>query len=335
MKNYILKRGSFLRVVILCFLCFYISTALSSEDTVLPVAFEPDDLVFWAFSDIQPRNGAEKKYFEIAADDIAGMKNIDAALCAGDIVQQGSEKRAIESYNWFYNTYRKTGIRNLYEIAGNHDSLNVNAYLEATGKPLHYALRYGNLLLILLSDEKYSSGSDISDGAFFWWRDLVETNRDKSIITVTHSHLNGSGFIYNIISHRNVTDSDRFTEVLKKEKVELWLCGHEHIPSFLGLSKRQIESLGGTVFMNISAIREDHCFSDAESRIIILKKGSDEMTVRIRNHRQGKFKDLLEQKIKLKVKFDYDGKEPVMIKYDGEIPLYHGTVSGESSSLDE
>jgi len=39
------------------------------------------------------------------------------------------------------------------------------------------------------------------------------------------------------------------------------------------------------------------------------------MTVQIRNHRQEKFKSLLEQKIKLKAKFEYDGKGPVMTVY--------------------
>lgn len=279
------------------------------------VIFNPDDLVIWAFGDIQPRNQKERDMFELAASDVASMKNIDGSLCVGDIIQNKTGEDPAEAFDWFYKAYKKTGIKDIYEIAGNHDARNIESYLKATGKPLHYALQYGNLLIILLSDEKNSSGSDISDGAFLWWKNLVETNRDKNIITMTHSHLGGSGFIYNLVSYRNVQGSERFTEVLAKEKVELWLCGHTHIPSFLGLSKRQISSLNDTVFMNIASIREDYIFSDAESRFITLKKGSDEMTVQIRNHRQKKFKGLLEQTIKLKAKFEYDGKGPVMIVY--------------------
>ncbi len=279
------------------------------------VDFNPDDLVLWAFADIQPRNDWEKKHFEVAVDDVASLKNIDAALCGGDIAQYGDDTRAFEVYDWFYPAFSKSRIKKIYEVAGNHDARNIDAYLKATKKPLHYAVQYGNLLIIMLSDEKDSSGSDISDGAFLWWKNLVETNRDKNIITVTHSQLGGSGFIYNIISYRNVQGSERFTEVLSKEKVELWLFGHTHMPSFLGMSKRQIGSLNDTVFMNISAIREDYLISSAESRIITLKRGSDIMTVRIRDHRDREFKPLLEQRIKLKTKFQYDGKEPVMIVY--------------------
>lgn len=298
--------------IIILFSGFY--SSLRAEDTV-PVIFNPEDLVLWVFGDIQPRNEKDRCFFKIAADDVAEMKNIDASLCAGDIVQFGNEQRALDSYKWFYEVYKKTGIKNIYEIAGNHDARNIPLYYKATGKPLHYSLQYGNLLIILLSDEIDSSGSDISDGAFNWWKTLIETNRDKNIITMTHSHLGGSGFIYNIISYRNVQRSERFTDVLKKEKVELWLCGHTHIPSFFGMSKRQISSLNKTVFMNVASIREDFFFSDAESRFIILKKGSDVMTVQIRNHRQGEFENILEQNIKLRTGFEYNGKGPVMTIY--------------------
>ncbi len=289
-------------------------TTLNAESSS-EVVFNPDDLVIWAFGDIQPRNQRERGFFELTVEDVASMKNIDASLCVGDIVQHGTGQSSMTTFDWFYEVYNKSGIKDLYEIAGNHDARNIESYLKATNKPLHYALQYGNLLIILMSDEKDSSGSDISDGAFLWWKNLVETNRDKNIITMTHSHLGGSGFIYNIISYRNVQGSERFTEVLKRERVELWLCGHTHIPSFFGLSKRQISSLNDTVFMNIASIREDFVFSDAESRFITLKKGSDEMTVQIRNHRQKEFKGILEQTIKLKAKFEYDGKAPVMIVY--------------------
>ncbi len=311
-------------LVIIGSVLFFIScagsnSALRDGNSSAPVVFDTEDLVLWVFGDIQPRtdNKKDRRSLEFAVNDISNMKNIDGALCVGDIVQHGSQELAEEAYTWFYRLYAKTGINRkaLYEIAGNHDARNIPVYLKATGKPLHYSLQYGNLLIIMLSDEKDSSGSDISDGAFLWWKNLVETNREKNIITITHSHLGGSGFVYNIISYRNVQGSERFTDVLKKEKVELWLCGHTHIPSFLGLSKRQISSLNDTVFMNVASIREDFFFSDAESRIITLKKGSDEMKVQIRNHRDAEFKDLLEQTIKLKVKFEYDGKGPVKTDY--------------------
>jgi len=313
-----IKNNKFIQAVLLVIILSAAFGAALNAEEQNTVVFNPDDLVLWVFGDIQPRNEKDRESFEIASADISKMKNIDGAICVGDIVQNKTGEDPIESFNWFYNVYKKTGIKEIYEIAGNHDARNIDSYLKSSGKPLHYALQYGNLLIILMSDEKDSSGSDISDGAFNWWKNLVETNRDKNIITVTHSHLGGSGFIYNVISYRNVQGSERFTGVLKKEKVELWLCGHTHIPSFLGLSKRQIGSLNDTVFMNVASIREDYFFSDAESRIITLKKGSDLMTVQIRNHREAEFKGILGQTVKLKSKFEYDGKRPVMTVYYGD-----------------
>ncbi|PKL18601.1 MAG: hypothetical protein CVV49_05135, partial [Spirochaetae bacterium HGW-Spirochaetae-5] len=263
-----IKRYKFIPAVFLLLVLLVSSgPALTAEPSTV-VEFNPDDLVIWAFGDIQPRNQTDRGFFELSVEDVSLMKNVDASLCVGDIVQNKTGENPAESFEWFYNTYKRAGIKDIFEIAGNHDARDIDSYLKASGKPLHYSVQYGNLIIILLSDEKNSSGSDISDGAFLWWKNILETNRDKNIITMTHSHLGGSGFVYNLISYRNVQGSERFTEVLKKEKVELWLCGHTHIPSFFGLSKRQISSLNDTVFMNVASIREDFVFSDAESRFI-------------------------------------------------------------------
>ena len=281
-------------------------------------AFNSDNLVLWVFGDLQPRNENEREDFDIAVDDVASMKNIDASICIGDMVQASTGEDVAGSFAWFYKTYERSGIEDIYEIAGNHDARNIEAYLRATGKPLHYSLQYGNMIIIMLSDEEDSSGSDIPDEVFQWWKSIIENNRDKIIITVTHSHVQNTGFCYNYPSYRNLQGSERFTEVLKNEKVELWLFGHTHIPSCLGQSKRTIYSFNDTVFMNAASIREDFFFSYSESRIIILKNGSDEMTVKIRDHRNRKYRDILEQTIKLKTKFRYNGGKPMMNIYTPE-----------------
>lgn len=291
------------------------STSGNKESSSTPEVFNNDDLVLWVFGDLQPRGEDEREDFDVAVDDIAAMKNIDASLCIGDIMQHGKEYTIAEEFEWFYSTYSRSGIRDIYEIAGNHDARNINEYLKASGKPLHYSLQYGNLIIIMLSDEEESSGSDVPDEVFQWWKSIIENNRDKIIITVTHSHVQNTGFCYNFPSYRNLQGSERFTEVLKKEKVELWLFGHTHIPSCLGQSKRRIYSLNGTVFINTASIREDFSFSYSESRIIVLKNGSDEMTVKFRDHRHRQYRDFLEQSIKLKTKFRYNGEKPVMTIY--------------------
>jgi calcineurin-like phosphoesterase family protein len=167
----------------------------------------------------------------------------------------------------------------------------------------------------MLSDEEDSSGTDISDDVFLWWKSIVENNRECIIITVTHSHVQNTGFCYNFPTYRNLQGSERFTEVLKKEKVELWLFGHTHIPSCMGQSKRTIHSLNGTVFINAAAIREDYFFSYSESRIVILKNGSDRMIVKFRDHKNRKYRDFHEASIQLKTRFRYNGEKPVMNVY--------------------
>ncbi|HQO39655.1 MAG TPA: metallophosphoesterase [Spirochaetota bacterium] len=302
-------------ILILTIILLSACSSAAKEQGIEQNSFKSDDLVLWVFGDLQPRSEEEREDFDVAVDDIASLKNIDAAICMGDIIQHGKEYTINEEFDWFYKTYSRTGIRDIYEIAGNHDARNIEEYLKATGKPLHYSLQYGNLIIILLSDEEDSSGSDIPDDVFLWWKSIVEDNRESIIITVTHSHVQNTGFCYNFPSYRNLQGSERFTEVLKNEKVELWLFGHTHIPSCLGQSKRTVYSLNGTVFINAAAIREDYFFSYSESRIVILKNGSDRMIVKFRDHRSRKYRDFHEVSIRLKTRFRYTGEKPVMNVY--------------------
>lgn len=97
------------KVLFLFILCTVPLLTLYAEEPPTAV-FNPDDLVLWAFGDIQPRNQKERLCFEIAVDDIAHMKNIDASICVGDIAQYGDEYRAEDAYIWFYNIYSRAGI---------------------------------------------------------------------------------------------------------------------------------------------------------------------------------------------------------------------------------
>lgn len=277
---------------------------------------EEKQFVLWTFADIQPRDDDEREDLEKTVDDIISNKlQVDAAVCAGDMVQLSSSQNHDDEWKWFYKTVKPLNLKNFYEIIGNHDARNIPLYFKYTKKPMHYAVRFGNLLLILLSDEKNSSGTEISDNAFLWWKKLVEENQSNIIITVTHSHLGGTGFAYNYPSYRNVVDSERFTEVLKKQRVDYWLFGHTHVPSTLKGKTRKIISLGGTRFINIAAIREDYFLSFAESRFFYFTPGSDILLIKTRNHRKSKFISSLEIKEKMKTPFVYDGRDPEFIEF--------------------
>ena len=288
-----------------------IPALLFSLNNARPEEDSSGGFVLWAFADIQPRNRTEEKSFENAVSDIE--KNniyISAAIAGGDMVQMSSSSDPDKQWQWFYDSIRPLNIKHLYEIIGNHDARNIPAYFRYTGKPLHYSVRFGNLIIILLSDEKNSSGTDISDKAFFWWKDVVESNQDKIIITVTHSHLGGTGFAYNFPRYRNVMNSERFTEVLRKNRVDFWLFGHTHVPYILKGKERKLPQLNNTLFINIAAIREDYFLSSSESRFFYFQPGSENVIIKTRDHGKNKFVDSIELKVKLKYKFVYNGEEP-------------------------
>jgi len=112
-----------------------------------------------------------------------------------------------------------------------------------------------------------------------------------------------------------VVDSERFTEVLKKQRVDYWLFGHTHVPSTLKGKNRKINSLGGTHFINIAAIREDYFLSFAESKFFYFTPGSDVLTIKTRNHRKNKFMSSIEIREKMKTAFVYDGSVPEFIEF--------------------
>jgi Icc-related predicted phosphoesterase len=284
----------------------------------LPERAMEREFTIWAFSDIQPRDEREKRFFEEAVADVRKSQvRFTIAIAGGDIVQNPLEGSGVETWGWYRGLLDGLSGGPVYEIAGNHDARNLPDFLAHTGRPLHYAVRYGNLLLIFLSDENPSSGTDIPDPVFSWWADLVEANQESIIVTVTHSPLKGSGFAWNFPFRRTITGSERFAEVLRRSRVDLWFFGHTHVASSLGAKTRTVEELGGTTFVNISAIREDYFLCDAESRFISLTPGRREVVVRTRNHALGAFDEAADRVVRVGVPFSYRGEAAELIAYRG------------------
>ena len=173
----------------------------------------------------------------------------------------------------------------------------------------YYAAEYGNLLFLFLSDQSTASRTDIPDDAFLWWKDMVEDNRDKIIITVTHAQLKGSGLMGSIVPSRVIHSSKRFEKVLQQEKVALWVSGHSHLPQRLTGTVSVQNDLGGTYFVNVASI-DDEFFLDSESRFFYFNDGSDVVWMRSRNHSQGKFNTDLDIPIALGKPFLWSNKKP-------------------------
>lgn len=296
------------------FLSLFYNTACTSGKNKSVVKDEllynnTDYFVIWTHSDIQPRIKSERKYYKTAIDDInENFPFIKIALVAGDIIHWS---KSPEVFEWYNSMKKKTSIKYWYEIAGNHDQKDFNNYKKYINKPLHYSVRTGNLLILCLSDENLKAETEISDKAFKWWKDMVIGNQDKIIITMTHGSLKQSWLMGTIIPSRNIRNSERFANVLKKYKVDVWLCGHMHLAHSLKGSMRNAPDLNNTLFINISTIR-GNSFKDPESFILFLKNDSDQLQIRSRNHSKREFYGYYSKSFTLSHKFKRDNDAPVM-----------------------
>ena len=263
----------------------------------------------WALSDIQPREKSEYSYFEKSIDDInRNITYVNIAIVGGDLIHWSGSPRVYERY---VETRNKSYIKYWYEIAGNHDQKDYDNYKKYIDKPLFYSVSAGNILILLLSDVNKSAETEIPDRAFGWWRDKVIENQDRIIITVTHAYLAESGLFGAVDPTRDIRNSDRFAGVLKKYRVDIWLCGHTHLPHWVYGRVKMKKSLGGTLFINVSAIRGNF-FKNPESEILIFEKGSDRVLIRSRDHEDGEFDGWLDIHFKLSHNFAWDGSAPVM-----------------------
>ncbi len=266
-----------------------------------------DYLIIWAHSDIQPDRASRRKYYENAIADIDALFKADVALVAGDIVNW---PKSDDDFKWYQQAKAASSIKYWYEIAGNHDQKNYINYKKYINMPLHYSVQIGNILLLCMSDESKSPETDISDEAFKWWKDMIINNQDKIIITMTHGYLKQSRMLWTIIQNRNIGKSERFADVLKKYRIDLWLCGHTHLSHSFNKSIRTADDLNGTLFLNVSAIGNGK-YNDSESFLLFFKKNSDELIIKSRNHDEKTF-NMDDVFYKLSKKFQWNNSPPAV-----------------------
>jgi len=270
-------------IVLICCAC-YIDKSVNSKSDLDAFNNPQNTLKIWLLSDIQPKNQGGKKQFQKAINDInKNVSDIDFAIVAGDIVDKANEA----DFDWYLSMKPSSYIKEWYEIAGNHDVKwdNGELYKKKINEKFNYSFVKGNMLFIFMSDEITSSETDISDETFNWWKDLVINNQDKIIVTVTHAPLEGSGILFSSFKRRQIKDSKRFTDVLKKYKVDIWLSGHVHVPQWFPYVVGRGERYNGTMFINVAGIRPEALgLKQSESRIMIFVCGSNKVLLKSRNH---------------------------------------------------
>ncbi|MDY6934538.1 MAG: metallophosphoesterase [Spirochaetota bacterium] len=303
---------SFHLILIIIFSVILISCSSQKRDTrIIEPFFGDDKYVIWVHSDIQPRDKKEWYHYELAVKDIRdNFRDVDMAIIAGDIIHYS---RTPHVYEWFLRTRNELSIKYWYEIAGNHEAKDYANYDRYINKPLCYSVRVGNILILLMSDEKNSPPQDISDDTYVWWKNYVINNQNCIIITVTHAYLEQSNLFGSWISSRNIIGSGRFADVLKQYKVDVWIAGHTHWPNYLPGNAKVSEELNNTLFVNVAAIRKD-IINYVASRIFIFTKGSGNLLIRNRNHEKNSYDEWLDINHPLSHKFIWDGSPPSQIE---------------------
>lgn len=263
--------------------------------------------VLWLLSDIQPPSKAERVRFERTIADVAQAGvHIDMAVIAGDLLKSRSRD---EAFAWFLATRAGAPVDHWFEIAGNHDIRSSPHFEQHFPRPPAYGVAFGNVLMLLLSDSQPSSETEISELSFRWWREMVRTNQDRLLLTVSHGQLKGSGLLGSIFPSRVIVDSERFETVLRRFPVSLWASGHSHLPHRLPGTFSCREELGGSCFVNVSAI-DAGPLGASESRFLVFSEGSDRLLIRSRDHDRGRFNDDLELVVNLPRPFVYPEEGP-------------------------
>jgi len=210
-----------------------------------------------------------------------------------------------------------------------------------------YTIAVGNVLIIMLADRNdggppagrasrggYPAGK-VTRETFEWWKQTVEANRDKIIITCHHHMLRdttvASGFNEGIEGryHGNFADgapegssylyfvgdeanSRAFTDYLAANPgaIDLWLGGHTHAnPEDTYGGRSHIEEKWGVTFVNCAAMTKHHVMQKTVplTRLFTFTQGLDSATVRCYLHTddyapQGWF-DKVKRDVKLKHSF--------------------------------
>ena len=271
-----------------------------------------DTLTVWALADIQPTNKGHEEAFELAITDInENVPNIDLAIVAGDIVNETTE----ETFDWYVEIRNGSYIQEWYEIIGNHDLKTDMGRLfkEKLREDVNYSITKDNILFIFLSDSQRGKSTKISNEVFNWWKDLVINNQDKIIVVTTHAPLEDSGIPFSSFRDRQIINSERFTQVLKKYNVDLWLSGHLHLPHGIMNNIVEKDKYNGTIFVHISSIRPEIMgIKESESRVLTFACGSDKVLIRVRNHEEKVFLSHQDRLFRLSKKYLCKKAEPTL-----------------------
>ncbi len=217
---------------------------------------------------------------------------------------------------------------------GNHTSM---SGVDSTKRPFpvrgqwdRYAFEMGNVLFLMLSDRndggppvgRLTSGENAGGypagagtlATFDWWRQQVEANQDKIIVTCHHHMLvdttvasgkwegveggfhgkypngapEGTSYLYYVGGE---PDTNRFERYLAANPgaIDIWLGGHTHAkPETEWGGKRHVERRWGVTFANVAPLSSYHVKykSRPMSRVLTFDTGSATARLRCYVHQE-------------------------------------------------
>ena len=187
-----------------------------------------------------------------------------------------------------------------------------------------YSFQVGNILFLMLSDRNdggppkgrsdfggWPAGA-ITTQTFEWWKQMVEANQDKIIVTCAHHVLRdttvasgrgegvegryhgkyddaeGASYLYWVGEE---TDSSLFHDYFEQNPsaIDLWLAGHTHThPDDRYGGKGLIEERWGVTFANCAALTRHHGRNHRErypmSRLLTFTTGSRDLQIQCYLH---------------------------------------------------
>lgn len=192
-----------------------------------------------------------------------------------------------------------------------------------TGTWERYSFEVGNILFLMMGDRNdggppagrrsrggYPAGR-VSEATFQWWKEMVESNSDKIVISAHHhmledttvaSGLNegvgggyhgnfpdgapeGASFIYFV---DDIPHARKFETYLEEHPgaIDVWLGGHTHTnPDDTYGGKSHIEHKWGVTFINVAALSLYHGAKNTPmSRLLTFVDGSDVINVKCYLH---------------------------------------------------
>lgn len=263
-------------------------------------AVQPATRRFWFLSDIHCGHAEDGKdgsgWFSEACDDMkANEIGIDRAFTLGDLTHHGNEEQ-LKSY---LKVRSSSGIAKWDELAGNHEyekNRSITAYEKLIRSIQPYSVLEGNVLVIMLSDEKGGVEGNLSENTCVWLENELAKHRDKVTIVCSHQLVKGT-VVASDQNARHLHPADRIQEIIAKSKIDLWLCGHVHHTPY---TPKHIVRRDQTTYINVASMNHAYGTGSSQSAVMELVPGSRELIIRRRDHDKRQFLPEFEVKVPLR-----------------------------------